>query len=65
MCMQNDANTNIGGGQLFTPDHVQRMKDWIEGEYVNAGTRKDKNGNLIYSLDADANGYWLSGFTDG
>lgn len=64
-CMQNDANTNIGGGQLFTPDHVQRMKDWIEGEYVNAGTRKDKNGNLIYSLDADANGYWLSGFTDG
>ena len=41
------------------------MKDWIEGEYVNAGTRKDKNGNLIYSLDADANGYWLSGFTDG
>ena len=40
-CMQNDANTNIGGGQLFTPDHVQRMKDWIEGEYVNAGTRKD------------------------
>ncbi len=49
-CMQNDANTNIGGGQLFTPDHVQRMKDWIEGEYVNAGTRKDKNGNLIYSL---------------
>ena len=64
-CMQNDANTNIGGGQLFTPDRVQRMKDWIEGEYVNAGTRKDKNGNLIYSLDADANGYWLSGFTDG
>ena len=64
-CMQNDANTNIGGGQIFTPDHVQRMKDWIEGEYVNAGTRKDKNGNLIYSLDADANGYWLSGFTDG
>ena len=64
-CMQNDANTNIGGGQLFTPDHVKRMKDWIEGEYVNAGTRKDKNGNLIYSLDADANGYWLSGFTDG
>lgn len=64
-CMQNDANTNIGGGQLFTPDHVQRMKDWIEGEYVNAGTRKDKNGNLIYSLDADAKGYWLSGFTDG
>lgn len=41
-CMQNDANTNIGGGQIFTPDHVQRMKDWIEGEYVNAGTRKDK-----------------------
>lgn len=41
------------------------MKDWIEGEYVNAGTRKDKNGNLIYSLDADAKGYWLSGFTDG
>lgn len=40
--MQNDANTNIGGGQLFTPDRVQRMKDWIEGEYVNAGTRKDK-----------------------
>ena len=37
----------------------QRLK------YVNAGTRKDKNGNLIYSLDADANGYWLSGFTDG
>lgn len=64
-CMQNDANTNIGGGQLFTPDRVQRMKDWIEGEYVNAGTRKDKNGNLIYSLDADAGGYWLSGFTDG
>ena len=64
-CMQNDANTNIGGGQIFTPDHVQRMKDWIEGEYVNAGTRKDKNGNLIYSLDADAKGYWLSGFTDG
>ena len=64
-CMQNDANTNIGGGQLFSPDRVQRMKDWIEGEYVNPGTRKDKNGNLIYSLDADDYGYWLSGFTDG
>ena len=64
-CMQNDANTNIGGGQLFTPDQVLRMKDWIEGEYVNGGTRKDKNGNLIYSLDADDYGYWKSGFTDG
>ncbi len=64
-CMQNDANTNIGGGQLFSPAQVQRMKDWIEGEYVNGGTRKDKNGNLIYSLDADDYGYWKSGFTDG
>ena len=64
-CMQNDANTNTGGGQLFTPAQVQRMQDWIDGEYVNPGTRKDKDGNLIYSLDADEYGYWKSGFSEG
>lgn len=66
-CMQNDAYVNGGQGAVFTPERVQKMKAYMEGEYVGPGTRRGKDGNLIYSLEEDPNnpGYWASGFTEG
>lgn len=66
-CMQNDAYLNAGLGAVFPTERVQKMKDYMNGTYVGPGTRKDANGNLIYSLEEDPNtpGYWVNGFMEG
>ena len=49
----NDANINSGAGAYFTPDHLQRIKDYQDGK-ITDGVLADAN-----------NQYWLDGYAGG
>lgn len=60
----NDQYNNMGWGTFFNDERMAQIKAYHEATPVGPGTRKDKNGNLIYGIEA-VDGVYKDGYAYG
>ena len=60
----NDQYNNMGWGTFFNDERMAQIKAYHEATPVGPGTRKDKNGNLLYGIEA-VDGVYKDGYAYG
>ena len=61
----NDFSTAEGGGAYFSDDRMARIKAYHDATPVGPGTRKDKDGNLLYGISSTNGSNWDDGYAAG
>ena len=60
----NDQYNNMGWGTFFNDERMAKIKAYHEATPVGPGTRQDKNGNLLYGIEA-VDGVYKDGYAYG
>ena len=61
----NDFSTAEGGGAFFGDERMANIKAYHDATPVGPGTRKDKNGNLLYAISSTNGSTWDDGYAGG
>ena len=61
----NDALTNRGGNVRFNEGYMERLEAWRNASPYLPGQRMSADGTIVYSIEPQASGQWLGGFSTG